>query len=183
MHFDLQQVIQQHDLQQIEAPFTKEDIDNVVKNPLDKVPGPDGFNGIFIKKCWHIIKGDIYQLCFDFFEERIDLQAINNSLITLIPKVNSPTGVGNFRLISLLNCIVKIITKLLGERLQGVIIPLVHQNQYGFIKSRTIQDYLAWAFEYIHQCQQSKEEIVIIKLDFTKAFYTIEHISIIIMMM
>jgi Holliday junction resolvase RusA-like endonuclease len=57
MHFDLQQVIQQHDLQQIEAPFTKEDIDNVVKNPLDKVLGPDGFNGIFIKKCWHIIKG------------------------------------------------------------------------------------------------------------------------------
>jgi hypothetical protein len=84
--------------------------------------------------------------------------------------------------ISLLNCIVKIITQLLGERLQTVIIPLVHQNQYGFIKSRTIQDCLAWPFEYIHQCQQSKQKIVIIKLDFTKAFDTIEHNSIILMM-
>jgi hypothetical protein len=37
-------------------------------------------------------------------------------------------------------------------------------------------------FEYIYQCQQSKQEIVIIKLDFTKAFDTIEH-SIIIQMM
>jgi hypothetical protein len=97
-----------------------------------------------------------YQLCFDYFEEILDLQAINNSLITLIPKVNSPSGVNDFMPISLLNCIVKIITQLLGERLQTVIIPLVHQNQYGFIKSRTIQDCLAWAFEYIHQCQQSK---------------------------
>jgi hypothetical protein len=91
MHFDLQHLIQQHDLQQIEAPFTKEDIDNVVKKmPLDKAPVPNGFNDLFIKKCWHIINEDIYQLCFDFFEERIDLQAINNSFITLIPKVNSP---------------------------------------------------------------------------------------------
>jgi hypothetical protein len=58
----------------------------------------------------------------------------------------------------------------------------VHPNQYGFIKTRTIQDCLAWTFEYIHQCQHSRREIVIIKLDFTKAFDTIEH-SVILQMM
>jgi hypothetical protein len=51
-----------------------------------------------------------------------------------------------------------------------------------FIKTRTIQDCLAWAFEYIYQCQQSKQEIVIIKLDFTKGFDTVEHSTIIQMM-
>jgi hypothetical protein len=63
-----------------------------------------------------------------------------------------------------------------------MIIPLVHQNQYGFIKTRTIQDCLAWAFEYIHHCQQSKQEILTIKLDFTKDFDTIEHSTILLMM-
>jgi hypothetical protein len=52
MHFTLQQLVQEHDLQSIAEPFTKEDIDMIVKTmPGDKVPGPDGFNDLFIKKC------------------------------------------------------------------------------------------------------------------------------------
>jgi hypothetical protein len=144
--------------------------------PIDKVPDPDGFNGCFIKECWHIIKEDIYQLCFDFFNKEITLQAINSSFITLIPKVNTPSPVNDFRPISLINSIFKIITKLLGDRLQSTIIPLMHKNQYGFIKTRTIQDCLGWAFEYILLIDM---EIVIIKLDFTKAFDMIEHSTII----
>jgi hypothetical protein len=48
----------------------------------------------------------------------------------------SPVSVNDFRSISLINCVVKIIMKLLGKRLQLVIIPLVHKNQYDFIKTR-----------------------------------------------
>jgi hypothetical protein len=85
--------------------------------PSDKAPGPNGFNELFIKKCWHIIKEEVYQLCFDFFNEKIDLQAINSSFITLVPKVNNPSKVNDFRPISLINSIFNIVTKLLGDRL------------------------------------------------------------------
>jgi Holliday junction resolvase RusA-like endonuclease len=34
MHFDLHELVQHHNLEQIEAPFTKEDIDNVIKTAL-----------------------------------------------------------------------------------------------------------------------------------------------------
>jgi hypothetical protein len=112
----------------------------------------------------------------------VELQAINNSFITLVPKVQTPSTGNDFRPISLINYVVKIIIKLLGNKLQSVIIPLVHKNQYDFIKSRSIQDCLAWTFEYIHQCQQSRRQIVILKLDFTKAFGMMEHLTILDMM-
>jgi Holliday junction resolvase RusA-like endonuclease len=51
MHFNLLALVQQHNLQHIKAPFTKEDIDNVVKKlPTDKAPAPNDFNRLFLKK-------------------------------------------------------------------------------------------------------------------------------------
>ena len=95
MLFDLDQLINLNvDLSSLIDDFTREEIDQVVKNmPTDKAPGPDDFNGLFLKKCWPLIKEDFYKLCFDFFNGQVNLESINTSFITLVPKINNPETV------------------------------------------------------------------------------------------
>ena len=63
------------------------EVDDIISSmPNDKSPGPDGFNGIFMKKCWHIIKESIYKFLQDFQSESVDLAPVNTAYIALIPK-------------------------------------------------------------------------------------------------
>jgi hypothetical protein len=41
---------------------------------------------------------------------------------------------------------------------------------------------LAWRFEFIHQCQQSRREVIILTLDFVKVFDIVEHQAILTIM-
>jgi hypothetical protein len=114
----------------------------ITELPTDKAPGPDGFNGLFIKKCWPIIKRDFYAMFQAFYHCQINMRCLNGSFITLVPKNNTPATVNDYRPISLPGGPVKLITKLLANRVQKVICTLIHENQYDFIKQKTIQDCL-----------------------------------------
>jgi hypothetical protein len=162
-------VIDSMNFSSLETPFTHEEIDEVIKlMPSDKAPDHDGFNEAFLKNCWNLVKEQFYRLCDDFFNEILELSSINNAFITLIPKSQNPETTSDYRPISLVRLALKFITKLLANRLQRIIIPVVHKNMYGFIKKRTIQDCLASSFEYLHLCHKSKNETVFVKIDSEK---------------
>ena len=75
-----------------------------------------------------------------------------------------------FRPICLLNMVYKIITKVLTLRLMAVASRIISKNQTAFIPGRSILDGIVILQEVLHDLKSRKEEGIILKLDFEKAY-------------
>ncbi|KAL0292748.1 UNVERIFIED_CONTAM: hypothetical protein Sradi_6975500 [Sesamum radiatum] len=79
----------------------------------DSAPGPDGFTSSFFKAAWPEIGEDICAAVKEFFVSGRLLKQINATVLVLIPKVQSPTRVSEFRPIACCNVLYKAISKIL----------------------------------------------------------------------
>jgi len=113
MAYNLNTLLIAHDLDGLDIDFSQNEIESVIEClPNSHALGPDGFNGLFIKKCWNLVKQDFFRLFRDFSSDSIDLKSINSSIIALIPKKENHENVDDYRPISLLNYSLKCITKI-----------------------------------------------------------------------
>lgn len=152
-------------------PFSWEEIREAVDScDSNKAPGPDGFNFKFIKGAWDIIKNDIYDIVQTFWQSSKLPKGCNSALIALIPKTENPQTFKEYRPISMVGCLYKIIAKLLAKRLQMVMNDLIGPLQSSFIKGRQILDGALVAGELVDSCKKRNTKAVLFKLDFHKAF-------------
>lgn len=135
----------------LEEPFSLKEIKEAVWYCDDsKALGLDGFNLFFFKKCWGMVENDIVKLLSDFHQTGKLEKSINSSFIALIPKVENPTNISEFRSISLVSSLYKIVAKVLSRRIKKVIGLLVSDTQCAFIEGQQIFDGILIANELIH---------------------------------
>jgi len=90
--------------------------------------GPNGFNINFIKNNWEVIGEDIIKALHWFYEIGYIPRGCNASFVTLIPKCENPFKLGDFRPISLVGCVYKILAKILANRLKRVLEKVIDKN-------------------------------------------------------
>nr|GEV71529.1 RNA-directed DNA polymerase, eukaryota, reverse transcriptase zinc-binding domain protein [Tanacetum cinerariifolium] len=137
---------------------------------LNKSPGPDGFTVEFYRRYWSLIEDDVLEAVNYFFQNGYCHKGCNSSFIALIPKIPGAKMVKDFKHISLIGSLYKIIAKLLANRLVTVMSDLVNEVQSAFIANRQILDGHFMLNEIIHWCKSKKKQTMIFKVDFEKAF-------------
>ena len=155
--------------------FTEEEIYKAIfQLDRDKASGPDGFTIAVFQDCWDVIKEDLVRVFAEFHSNRIINQSTNASFIVLLPKKSMTKKISDFRPISLITSLYKIIAKVLSGRLRGVLHETIHSTRDAFVQGRQILDAVLIANEIVDEKRRSGEEGFVLKIDFEKAY---DHVS------
>ncbi|GJV55861.1 RNA-directed DNA polymerase, eukaryota, reverse transcriptase zinc-binding domain protein [Tanacetum coccineum] len=141
----------------------------------NKAPGPDGFTAKFFKKAWFCIGEDVCNAVEEFFLNGKLLGELNDTLITLVPKVSTPNRVTDFRPIACCNVVYKCISKILTNRIKNVFDTIVDKNQSAFIPGRLITDNILLTQELLkgYNCTKGPKRCSM-KIDIQKAYDTVK---------
>ena len=96
--------------------------------------------------------------------------SFNSTFIALIPKVENPVSLNDFRPISLCNCICKVVTKVIARRLKGIFSDHITEEQFGFWEGRQIHEAIRAAQEGLHSMKTKNHNGVVLKVDLAKAY-------------
>ena len=131
----------------------------------DKASRLDGFFAAFWQFSWDIVKNDIMELLKDFHQQGKFVKSLNCTFLVLIPKKEGDEDLKDFRPISLVGNLYKLIAKVLANRLKKVMNSLVNSAQNAFVEGRQILDAPLIANEVIDSIMRRKERGVLCKLD------------------
>jgi len=148
-------------------PFSLEEVKQAVWDcDSFKSPGPDGISFYFIKKNWELVKDDFMRFLVDFHRNGKLSKGINSTFIALIPKVNSHQRLNDYRPISMVGCLFKV----LANRLRIVIGSVVSVSQSAFIKGKQILDGNLIANKVVYEAKRMKKDLLMFKVVFEKAY-------------
>lgn len=115
--------------------------------------------------------------CLHILNGKGKIARLNHAYIVLIPKVEKPRDVLEYRPISLCNIIYRIITKTIANRLKQILHAVISPNQSAFIPNKLITYNIIIGYECLHKIRLSKSKknrLVALNLYISKAYDRVE---------
>ena len=122
-------------------PFTEEEVFAALSELNgDKAPGPDGFSMAFWQLSCDFLRNDVMGFFKEFYEHKKFIRNMNTTFLVLIPKKGDAKDLKDFRPISLVGGLYKLLAKVLANRLKRIIGKVISPAQNAFVEGRQILD-------------------------------------------
>nr|GEX26132.1 hypothetical protein [Tanacetum cinerariifolium]GEX28658.1 hypothetical protein [Tanacetum cinerariifolium] len=165
-------------LQEVQALVEKDPYNNQIKTKAIEILDEYNENSkarwihfLIFKRAWNVIGNDVCAAIREFFITGQMLGELNATLMTLVPKIQSPNKVSNFRPIACCNVLYKCISKVITNRIKGALKKLVQINQSTFIHNRLIQDNILLSQEILRGYGRKNDaKRYAMKIDLQKAY-------------
>ena len=153
-------------------PLSSQEVSKAIKAlAKDVCPRLDGLGVQWYIQYWDLIGDGLTKAYQHILDSGNMPQEWNEGLIYMIPKTNGQLEeLRNWRPITLLNVIYKILAKTIARRLQPYLSELIHDSQTGFIQERSIFDNIFLFWEMVAFAEVHKQDLAVLFLDFEKAY-------------
>lgn len=153
------------------------EIQNIIKEMKNKSEAIDNLNTKIIKAISAYVSSPlehIFNLCK---VESIWPKALKTAVVVPIYKAGNRSCISNYRPISLLSNIAKILEKIICRKLNAFLrkYNIILDKQYGFVKNRGTTDALSHLTNIIYRNLGKSKPIIAVYLDLAKAFDTVNH--------
>ena len=139
--------------------------------PKNKTGGPDGYSAEFFTSTWPIIGPKITEAVLEFFQSGRLQKQWNTANLVLIPKKTNASLPSDFRSISCLNTVYKVISKLLASRLKEILPLMISKSQSAFLPGRLLAENVLLATDLVNGYNSQTVSLRgMLKVDLRKAF-------------
>lgn len=118
--------------------------------PKNKTGGPDGYSAEFFTAMWSVIGPEVTEAIMEFFRSGRLLKQWNSANLVLIPKKQNTSLPTDFRPISCLNTVYKVISKLLALRLKEILPLMISKAQSAFLHGRLLAENVLLATDLVN---------------------------------
>ena len=138
----------------LESPLTLAELDKgLAESNKKSAPGPDGLSANFVQKFWKFLRVPLWRYALCSFERGELSPTFRTASVRLIPKKGDISKISNWRPISLLSNLYKVLSRALNNRLKTTIDRITSRAQKGFT-TRYLQEVLINLIENIGTANQ-----------------------------
>ncbi len=160
----------------LDEPLSLAELDKSIdKCNIKSAPGIDGLSNAFIKQYWQFFRVPLFNYATCCYDKGRLTTNVRSASIKLIPKKGDKTDLKNWRPISLLSNLYKIISRAIKMRLNPIVNRICSRAQKGFNDCRFTQECLINVIETIQHCNNNNINGAVVAVDMAKAFDTLSH--------
>jgi exonuclease III len=160
----------------LDSPITLAEFDIAVKKgKIRSAPGADGYTNTLILHCWKFLRLPLFNYANFCYNSGKLTHNFRSARIRLIPKKGDSSLLKNWRPISLLSNLYKILSRVINTRLNKIVNRICSRSQKGYNQSRYTQEVLINVWETIRYCKENNIKGAVVAIDMAKAFDTLQH--------
>jgi hypothetical protein len=160
----------------LDRPLTLHELDESIRMSNKKsASGQDGYSNKLISKCSKFFRYPLLNYANHCFSTGTLTHNFRSACIKLIPKKGDTCNLKNWRPISLLSNMYKIISRAINERLKQVVNRICSRAQKGYNSKRYVQEVLRNMCNTVSYCKANNIRGSVLAVDMAKAFDTLLH--------